>query len=201
MDPLAHLRPGFSPYNYCQLNPIIRFDPNGMIDWSKVGWGTLTTIGGLATTVTGGTLAAATGVTVVGAVGGASLMVHGLATTGFGVAQIVAGFVESDTDIPSGPLETVGKGVGGEKGSTIGAFLDAGIDLTAGVKSMKGSLKKINKLFPGSAKEAKAIKTIDKVHGTLGFGDVTGTIKSVIDVRNNYVEIIDDDDEDENKGN
>ncbi|MGD8782611.1 MAG: RHS repeat-associated core domain-containing protein, partial [Ignavibacteria bacterium] len=32
VDPLAHLRPGLSPYNYVQNNPLIRFDPTGMFD-------------------------------------------------------------------------------------------------------------------------------------------------------------------------
>jgi RHS repeat-associated protein len=32
MDPLSDERPSLSPYNYCQLNPVMRVDPTGMLD-------------------------------------------------------------------------------------------------------------------------------------------------------------------------
>ena len=32
VDPLSDERPGLSPYNYCQLNPVMRIDPTGMLD-------------------------------------------------------------------------------------------------------------------------------------------------------------------------
>lgn len=38
MDPLAHLRPGLTPYHYVQNNPLNRFDPDGMKakEWKSV---------------------------------------------------------------------------------------------------------------------------------------------------------------------
>ena len=33
VDPLARKRLGLSPFQYCQNNPLSRFDPDGMIDW------------------------------------------------------------------------------------------------------------------------------------------------------------------------
>jgi hypothetical protein len=32
VDPMSAQRPGFSPYNYCQNNPLVRIDPTGMLD-------------------------------------------------------------------------------------------------------------------------------------------------------------------------
>lgn len=37
VDPRSHLRPGLSPYNYCQNNPLNRIDPDGKIDWPLKG--------------------------------------------------------------------------------------------------------------------------------------------------------------------
>ncbi|MDY0216959.1 MAG: RHS repeat-associated core domain-containing protein, partial [Bacteroidales bacterium] len=32
VDPMSDERPSLSPYNYCQLNPVMRVDPSGMLD-------------------------------------------------------------------------------------------------------------------------------------------------------------------------
>lgn len=37
VDPMADLRPGLSPYNYCQNNPLRRIDPTGMLDQASPG--------------------------------------------------------------------------------------------------------------------------------------------------------------------
>jgi RHS repeat-associated protein len=191
VDPLAHLRPGLSPYQYVQNNPLNRWDPTGMIDWRKITGGTITTVAGLGETITGGAIAAGTSVTVVGAVGGTALMMHGLATTGFGFAQIIDGFVESKNEIPSGPLEAAGK-LGGETGETVGAIADGLVGLGGATKSLKGSLKSVDNLFPTSTKEAKNLTTSKKVEGIIGIGDIIGTTSSAETVKSNYVEIVED---------
>lgn len=33
VDPMSDKRSWLSPYNYCQLNPVMRVDPTGMLDW------------------------------------------------------------------------------------------------------------------------------------------------------------------------
>ncbi len=104
---------------------------------------------------------------------------------------MIDGFVETGKDIPSGPLEATGKGLGGE---TIGKTLDAGIGLIT--FSPAESVKTINKLVPTSAKEAKNMTTTTKVNG------IIGTTYSEKTVRSNYVEIkeiIKNDEEDENE--
>ncbi|MBZ0182893.1 MAG: RHS repeat-associated core domain-containing protein, partial [Melioribacteraceae bacterium] len=68
VDPLAYKRPGISPYNYCQLNPINRFDPDGREDlWAffkaagKIGLSTVGIAGGTTGMVASGTLEVGTG--------------------------------------------------------------------------------------------------------------------------------------------
>lgn len=40
VDPMSDMRPGVSPYSYCQNNPIVRIDPSGALDdWYKTSSG------------------------------------------------------------------------------------------------------------------------------------------------------------------
>jgi hypothetical protein len=41
VDPMAEKHPEMSPYNYCSLNPVIRFDPNGKTDYVLLPNGTI----------------------------------------------------------------------------------------------------------------------------------------------------------------
>ncbi|HID69822.1 MAG TPA: hypothetical protein EYP35_05020 [Desulfobacterales bacterium] len=75
-------------------NPIMYVDPNGLIKWSTVGKGALATFGG-GVSVVGGALASTTGV---GAIGGVPAVLGGSAGIGWGVSQMVAGFL--DNEIP-----------------------------------------------------------------------------------------------------
>jgi len=146
-----------SPYAYVRNNPLNRFDPDGYVDWPRVGLGALGVISGIFETGLGGTIAAGSSVTVMGALGGTALMMHGISTIGFGTAEIIAGLADSDQQIPGGPLEAVGKaveqGTGIEVASEIGKALDLGIQVGSGGNSIKG-LTKAGNLIPTSAKEA-----------------------------------------------
>ena len=67
-DPSAHKRPGLSPYNYCQLNPINRFDPDGREDW----WAFTKAVG--KTVLNGfGVVASFSGMVAAGAIEGTTL--------------------------------------------------------------------------------------------------------------------------------
>lgn len=147
-----------SPYVYVRNNPLNRFDPNGYVDWLKVGFGALGVAGGIVETVSGGVIAAGTGVTVVGAAGGAALMVHGLSTTGFGVATMIAGFKDDGSTVPSGPLQAIGEGVSEATGNELfekaGALGDAAVGVASGGNPLK-NLKNVGNALPVSAKQAK----------------------------------------------
>lgn len=159
-----------------------------MIDWWKVAGGALTTIGGFVETVAGGTIATTTGVTGIGAAGGAALMVHGLATTSFGFAQLVDGFAETGKNIPSGPLEATGKGLGGETGETIGKTLDAGIGLIS--SSPIKNVKTIDKLLPTCAKETKNFGLKQKAKVVKETFDLGSAAKSTNDVIENSIKLL-----------
>jgi len=105
----------------------------------------------------GGTIATGGSVTIVGAVGGTALMMHGLSTVGFGVAEMISGFADRNQEIPGGPLEAVGEvaeqGTGVEGLSEIGKAADLGVQVVSGGNPVKG-ITKAGNLIPLSAKEA-----------------------------------------------
>ena len=177
---------GFSPYVYVRNSPLNRLDPNGYVDWFQVGVGALGVVGGIAQAVGGGAIAASTGVTVVGAVGGIALMSHGFATTGFGVANIIAGIKDDGTDVPSGPLEAIGGEVGGETGQQIGELGDA----LVGAGNPLKNLKNAGKLLPTSAKEAKAMVGYQKAVTKEVIQSITTTSSDIQVVKNIKTTII-----------
>ena len=149
---------GLSPYVYVRNSPLIRIDPNGYIDWLKVGLGTLGTIGGVVETVAGVAGCIGSSPTVVGSVISAGVVVHGLGTTAFSFAQVLDGFMESDnTKGISGLTEATLYGtdkVGITKGAQdIGKSIDLGVQIYSGGNPIN-NLKNIGKSLPTSTLEA-----------------------------------------------
>ena len=157
VDPLASERPGLNPYHYVQNSPINRFDPYGYVDMKRVGIGALGVLSGSFVTALGCGIIVGTGVTVAGALGGTALMMHGMATIGFGFAEIIAGFTESAQEVPGGPLEVVGMAVkeatGLEGAAEVGKVADLGVQVISGGNPVK-NLQTAGKTIPTSAREA-----------------------------------------------
>jgi RHS repeat-associated protein len=93
-DPILFIGGDTDLYGYCLNDPVNLIDPLGLINWIVVGKGAIATFGG-GVMVVGGALASATGV---GAVGGVPAVIGGSASFGWGVSQMITGFL--DNEIP-----------------------------------------------------------------------------------------------------
>jgi RHS repeat-associated protein len=97
---------------------------DNQINWNKVAIGTASMVGGITSTIAGfGGICS-----VVGAGPGMLGVTFGVSTTGFGLANVVDGFMGSDQILPSGTFEAVDNGLGGD--GTLGQSLDI---VTAGI--------------------------------------------------------------------
>jgi RHS repeat-associated protein len=93
-DPIGFAGGDTNLYGYCLNDPVNLVDPYGLINWSAVGNGAMSAFGG-GVAVVGGTTILTTGV---GAVGGVSAILVGSAAFGWGVSQMITGFL--DNEIP-----------------------------------------------------------------------------------------------------
>ncbi len=93
-DPILFAGGDTDLYGYCLNNPVNLIDPIGLINWSAVEKGAISTFGGGVAVVTG----AAVSTTGVGTVGGVPAILVGSAAFGWGVSQMITGFM--DNEIP-----------------------------------------------------------------------------------------------------
>jgi len=104
-DPIGFAGGDTDLYGYVLNDPVNLIDPLGLIRWGTVGKGALATFGGSVAVVTGA-LVSTTGA---GAIGGVPAVLVGSAGVGWGVSQMVAGFL--DNEIPfMGTKEAIIKG-------------------------------------------------------------------------------------------
>jgi len=93
-DPIGFAGGDTDLYGYCLNDPVNWVDPEGLINWGAIGKGAIATFGGGVSVVTG----AAVSTTGVGAVGGVPAILGGSAAFGWGISQIITGFL--DNEIP-----------------------------------------------------------------------------------------------------
>jgi RHS repeat-associated protein len=93
-DPIGFAGGDTDLYGYCLNDPVNLVDPLGLINWSAVRKGAISTFGGGVAVVTG----AAVSTTGVGVVGGVPAILGGSAAFGWGVSQMITGFL--DNEIP-----------------------------------------------------------------------------------------------------
>lgn len=126
-DPIGFGGGDANLFRYCGGNPVNGSDPSGLINWTTVGRGTLTTIGGVGTMVGGAIIAGATWETVAGAWFGGVAMFAGATSTGLGITTIADGFRDtsgSPANIPQGPLALGGQMTGNPALQDFGDQLD-----------------------------------------------------------------------------
>ena len=112
VDPLAEETPEWSPYAFCNNNPVRYIDPTGMSteDPPSKGWnrfvGALKLIGGIAEASAGTAAGVGTAWTGVGAVVGGAVAVHGADVAVAGFMQLVSG--EDTSSLTSKAIQTIG---------------------------------------------------------------------------------------------
>ena len=92
IDPLAEKYYAVSPYVYCNNNPILRLDLDGLTDWKVFRQGAYSFVGGVASAIGGGLLAGASG----GLSAGLSvfLISDGIVAIGTGISLMTIGLVD-----------------------------------------------------------------------------------------------------------
>ncbi|MFV9691496.1 MAG: RHS repeat-associated core domain-containing protein, partial [Desulfobacteria bacterium] len=93
-DPIGFAGGDTDLYGYCLNDPVNWVDPIGLINWKAVGKGGFAVVGG-AVSAGFGALASSSGI---GAVGGIPAILVGSAAFGWGVSQMITGFL--DNEIP-----------------------------------------------------------------------------------------------------
>ena len=96
VDPLVDERLNTSPYLFCSGNPIVNKDPNGMIDWSVVKSGSITTVTGVGTAIAGVSIAG--GTSGLAAPIGGLLIMDGISATGIGVSLLLYGLMTDPSE-------------------------------------------------------------------------------------------------------
>ncbi len=138
-DPLAEKYYSISPYTFCHNNPIIRFDPNGLVDWKLFRSGLYTTIGGVMSTVGGSALAGATGGVAAGL--SAFIISDGILAIGTGMALMTAGLTDDSQlsediqDIPTNIPEMGGEMLDNLTGNKKHLYkkIGSGVDVAIGL--------------------------------------------------------------------
>ena len=139
-DPLAEKYYSISPYTFCHNNPIIRFDPNGLVDWKLFRSGLYTTIGGVMSTVGGSALAGATGGVAAGL--SAFIISDGILAIGTGMALMTAGLTDDSQlsediqDIPTNIPEMGGEMLDNLTGNKKHLYkkIGSGVDVAIGLE-------------------------------------------------------------------
>jgi hypothetical protein len=86
----------FNLYAYVSNNPIILYDPKGLIIWRAVVKGGLAVIGGAISAAVG----SAASTTGVGAIVGVPMVIGGSVSIGWGVSELITGFLDVDLILP-----------------------------------------------------------------------------------------------------
>ena len=129
-DPIGEAG-GINLYAYVGNNPVNLWDPLGLVDWSQVRTGAITSTVAVGSMLGGAALTASTA--GVGAVVGGVGMVSGATSLGLGIATIVQGLADTGPvgtptgSIPQGPIELAGAFTGDAALQSAGSWGDVGL--------------------------------------------------------------------------